>query len=59
MKKGILVSILIATAASVLLLSGMLARMTQLGGSLTLEEQAKGLKVRAWAPLSGQQGKPT
>lgn len=40
-------------------LSGMLARMTQLGGSLTLEEQAKGLKVRAWAPLSGHQGKPT
>ncbi len=31
-------------------LSGMLARMTQLGGSLTLEEQARGLKVRAWAP---------
>jgi len=33
-------------------LSGMLARMTQLGGSLTLEERPRGLKVRAWAPLS-------
>ncbi|WP_296597869.1 histidine kinase [Phenylobacterium sp.] len=33
-------------------LSGMLARMTHLGGSLTLEEQRRGLKVRAWAPVA-------
>jgi len=33
-------------------LSGMLARMTQLGGSLTLEERKRGLRVRAWAPVT-------
>lgn len=31
--------------------SGMEARMTQLGGSLTLESGKRGLKLRAWAPL--------
>jgi signal transduction histidine kinase len=38
--------------------SGMKARMAQLGGSLTLESGGTGLTVRACAPLAGQEDRP-